>query len=112
MNGSVRIREEPGGPTGEEVMIGVNEYGKCPLCKRKWQNPAVLPSGWVVCWRCGWDAVEGDDSDEEGDEHVQNDGLSSERGGGQAVMGIAGRRGRCPITGVAVAPGELRRVLV
>lgn len=58
-------------------------FGKCPLCSKKWQNPAVLPSGWVVCWRCGWDAVEGDEAD-----------------------------GRCPITGVEVGPGQLRRVLV
>lgn len=58
-------------------------YGDCPICGKKWQNPAVLPSGWVVCWKCGFGAVEG----EEGD-------------------------GRCPMTGVPVAPGELRRVLV
>ena len=58
-------------------------YGDCPICGNKWQNPAVLPSGWVVCWKCGYDAVEGEDAD-----------------------------GRCPITGVAVGPGELRRVLV
>lgn len=58
-------------------------YGECPLCEEKWQNPAVLPSGWVVCWKCGYDAIEG----EEG-------------------------TGKCPITGVPVAPGELRRVLL
>lgn len=58
-------------------------YGECPLCAEKWQNPAVLPSGWVVCWKCGFDAVEG----EEG-------------------------TGMCPITGIPVGPGGLRRVLL
>ena len=66
------------------------EYGKCPLCGKPWQNPAVLPSGWVVCWRCGWDAIEGEDDFEDKSE----------------------RRGKCPFTGVDVRASELRRVLV
>lgn len=83
-----------------EFEVGLGGYGKCPLCGKKWQNAAVFPSGWVVCWRCGWDAVE--DEDEEGEEgEEENDALKVER-----------RRGKCPITGVGVTPGELRRVLV
>ncbi|KAK8849838.1 hypothetical protein IAR55_005174 [Kwoniella newhampshirensis] len=99
-----------------EYEIGIEGYGRCPLCKRKWQNPAVLPSGWVVCWRCGWDAVEGED--EEGDE--QNDDAAGDEIGGEsgsmkatkAENNSSRRKGRCPITGVVVGPGELRRVLV
>lgn len=72
----------------EGYTIGAEDFGKCPICKGKWQNAAVLPSGWVVCWRCGWDAITGE---------------------GEA--GEAGK-GKCPITGVAVHQSELRRVLV
>jgi len=85
--------------------VELNGYGKCPLCDRKWQNPAILPSGWVVCWRCGWDAVEGEDEDE--DENQEEGSEEKER-----TPKIGKRRGVCPITGVEVAPGELRRVLV
>jgi len=67
------------------------------LCGNKWRNPAVLPSGWVVCWRCGWDAVEGE---------------GYEDGVGEFEEGTGRRKGKCPITGVDVGPGELRRVLV
>ncbi|ORY34562.1 Pex12 amino terminal region-domain-containing protein [Naematelia encephala] len=81
----------------QEYTIIKDGYGKCPLCGKSWQNPAVLPSGWVVCWRCGWEAVEGEESDDEAEEEVD---------------GIRTRRGRCPITGVEVGPGELRKVLV
>ncbi|OCF73354.1 hypothetical protein I204_06586 [Kwoniella mangroviensis CBS 8886] len=77
-------------------------YGDCPLCGKKWQNPAVLPSGWVVCWRCGWDAIEGED--EEPDEEEGNKGEQSTL--------VGRRKGRCPITGVEVGPGDLRRVLI
>lgn len=34
------------------------EYGVCPVCEQKWQNPTALPSGWVMCWRCAWDAID------------------------------------------------------
>lgn len=71
-----------------EYTINQEDYGKCPLCRRRWQNPAILESGWVVCWRCGWDAIQGED---EGD---------------------AGGKGRCPITGVEVSRTDLRRVLL
>jgi len=74
---------QEGQPTETAFEITPETYGDCPVCGKKWQNPAVLPSGWVVCWKCGFDAVEGEDGD-----------------------------GRCPITGMAVASGELRRVLV
>lgn len=81
-------------PAGEKpdpvqaYAIDVKDFGRCPICKGKWANPAILPSGWVVCWRCGWDAI-----------------------AGEGEAGEAGK-GRCPITGVAVRPEELRRVLV
>ena len=74
---------EPVMDSGHGYKVTKETYGDCPLCGDKWINPAVLPSGWVVCWKCGYDAVEG----EEGD-------------------------GKCPITGVPVGPGQLRRVLV
>lgn len=76
--------------TAEEKRFKIDEreYGHCPICKGKWQNPAILPSGWVVCWRCGWDAISG-----------------------EGELGEAGK-GRCPITGVAVNQSDLRRVLV
>lgn len=74
--------------TAEGYSIDAENFGLCPICQAKWQNPAILPSGWVVCWRCGWDAISGE-------------GEAGEEG-----------KGRCPITGVAVHPSELRRVLV
>ena len=46
--------------------------------------------------------MEGDDEDEE-------DGAGE---GQDVVTKVGSRRGVCPITGVEVAPGELRRVLV
>jgi peroxin-12 len=94
---------------GQGYVVEKEGYGICPLCKKEWQNPAVLPSGWVVCWRCGWEAVEGDDEEDEPEE----EGLVDERIEGESRGGTATRRrGRCPITGVEVAPGQLRRVLV
>jgi peroxin-12 len=73
----------------EKYAIEKVDYGKCPLCRRKWQNPAILESGWVVCWRCGWDAIQGDEEEEGGD-----------------------GKGKCPITGVPVSRTDLRRVLL
>ncbi|ODO07651.1 hypothetical protein L198_01232 [Cryptococcus wingfieldii CBS 7118] len=103
---------------GKEFKVDKADYGKCPLCRKKWQNPAVLPSGWVVCWRCGWEAVEGDDDDDDEEEEGEgagegegDDGLKEEEEEEQEKS-RKGRRGRCPITGVAVGPGQLRRVLV
>jgi len=91
--------------------IGSEGYGICPLCGNKWQNPAILPSGWVVCWRCGWDAVEGEDEiDQSIEEMVNEDSENTEDA--IPMQRVSRRRGKCPITGVAVAPGELRRVLV
>ncbi|WOO82116.1 Peroxisome assembly protein 12 [Vanrija pseudolonga] len=75
-------------PQQQAYTIDVNGFGLCPICKGKWANPAILPSGWVVCYRCGWDAISG-----------------------EGEQGEAGK-GRCPITGVEVHPSELRRVLV
>lgn len=75
-------------PDAQAYEIDVAAYGHCPICKGKWANPAILPSGWVVCWRCGWDAI-----------------------AGEGEAGEAGK-GRCPITGVEVRPEDLRRVLV
>jgi len=75
-------------PDAQAYSIDVTGYGHCPICKGKWANPAILPSGWVVCWRCGWDAI-----------------------AGEGEAGEAGK-GRCPITGVEVRPEDLRRVLV
>ncbi|TYJ52663.1 hypothetical protein B9479_006712 [Cryptococcus floricola] len=101
----------------KEFKVEKEDYGKCPLCRKQWQNPAVLPSGWVVCWRCGWEAVEGDDDDDEEEEEEEgagegegDDGLKEEEE--EQEKSRTGRRGRCPITGVAVGPGQLRRVLV
>lgn len=96
--------------------ISANEYGTCPICSQKWQNPAVLPSGWVVCWRCGWDALEGESGEEDEEDRGSDDGskvldhgVQETREGGR---GRKGRKGMCPITGVSVGPGQLRRVLV
>lgn len=82
------LSEEDKEAAVEGYSINPESFGHCPICKGKWQNPAILPSGWVVCWRCGWDAISGE-------------GEKGEEG-----------KGRCPITGVAVHPSELRRVLV
>ncbi|WWC73836.1 uncharacterized protein I206_107808 [Kwoniella pini CBS 10737] len=96
--------------------ISEENYGDCPLCGKKWQNPAVLPSGWVVCWRCGWDAIEGEEEEEPEDESVGEKGttVGEERTEEETRVSVKkkGRRGRCPFTGVEVGPGELRRVLV
>lgn len=91
-----------------EGKIDVREYGTCPICEKKWQNPAVLPTGWVVCWRCGWEAVEGETDDDEDivDGDVQGGNIMSE--GRRSTR----RRGKCPITGAEVGEGQLRRVLV
>ncbi|WWD20467.1 hypothetical protein CI109_104943 [Kwoniella shandongensis] len=105
----------------KQYVVGAEGYGKCPLCRRKWQNPAVLPSGWVVCWRCGWDAVEGDDEDRDDEEEAEvelGDDKATDDVGKivdevrQSGTKLSRRKGRCPITGVVVGPGELRRVLV
>ncbi|OCF39681.1 hypothetical protein I317_06536 [Kwoniella heveanensis CBS 569] len=101
--------------TVRRFAIGKETYGKCPLCGKRWQNPAVLPSGWVVCWRCGWDAVEGEEEDEdEGleDGRDENDGRTWPETGKETPPIVSRRKGRCPITGMRVAPGQLRRVLV
>ncbi|WVQ66195.1 uncharacterized protein L199_004374 [Kwoniella botswanensis] len=90
----------------ERYQVTKESYGDCPLCGKKWQNPAVLPSGWVVCWRCGWDAIEGED--EEVDEEKEKE---DENEGEQSIL-VRRRKGRCPITGVEVEPGDLRRVLI
>ncbi|WVQ84852.1 hypothetical protein IAT38_007009 [Cryptococcus sp. DSM 104549] len=97
--------------------VGKETYGLCPLCGKKWQNPAVLPSGWVVCWRCGWDAVEGEDEDDDSgyeDDYdiVSDQGEKAEKETVSSEGKVKRRKGRCPITGVPVGPGELRRVLV
>ncbi|EIW71438.1 hypothetical protein TREMEDRAFT_67766 [Tremella mesenterica DSM 1558] len=91
-------RQDVASVSKQRYMIGEEEYGTCPICNKKWQNPAVLPSGWVVCWRCGWDAIEGI-----GDEEEESDD-------GEVVS--RRKRGRCPITGMMVRSSELRRVLV
>jgi peroxin-12 len=104
----------------KEYVIQVEEFGTCPLCKERWKNPCVLPSGWVVCWRCGWESVEGEEEDEsDGDSisHGDDSAVASEEavlgnGNDSELTGRKRRKGRCPITGVLVRPGELRRVLV
>ncbi|WVQ95909.1 hypothetical protein IAU59_003008 [Kwoniella sp. CBS 9459] len=109
-----------GDVAAQKYAIGREGYGKCPLCEKRWQNPAVLPSGWVVCWRCGWDAVEGEEEEEEeNDEMDQSEaGHSDAREEEDSALAegesrsISRRKGRCPITGMRVAPGQLRRVLV
>jgi peroxin-12 len=62
----------------------------------------------VVCWRCGWEAIEGDDEDAD----VEEKEKEAEGGDGDQVRMVSRRKGRCPITGVEVLPGQLRRVLV
>jgi peroxin-12 len=89
--------------------IPAEAYGRCPLCGDAWRNPAVLPSGWVVCWRCGWDAVEGEEAEDEEEEGGEGAEVEQTREGTERP---GRRRGRCPITGVPVARGQLRRVLV
>ncbi|WVQ71349.1 hypothetical protein IAR50_000877 [Cryptococcus sp. DSM 104548] len=96
---------------GTEHTIHKGEYGKCPLCRKKWQNPAVLPSGWVVCWRCGWEAIEGEE-DEKEEEDVEEDEMEEDCVQSLGEKENKSRKGRCPLTGVAVGPGQLRRVLV
>lgn len=107
-------------------------YGLCPLCGDKWKNPAVLPTGWVVCWRCGWDALEGEGEEEEADnnpEQAEQEGESKpdeedteaepKEGTGGASHDetsrsgpVKRRKGYCPITGAPIGRGQLRRVLV
>ncbi|WVW87080.1 hypothetical protein I302_109137 [Kwoniella bestiolae CBS 10118] len=109
--------ENPQIAGGEQVekkgryKVTKESYGDCPLCGKKWQNPAVLPSGWVVCWRCGWDAIEGEDGDEEVDEEGREK-AEMEEADAPVQIGNKRRKGRCPITGVEVGPGDLRRVLI
>ncbi|ORX37527.1 Pex12 amino terminal region-domain-containing protein [Kockovaella imperatae] len=105
-SGLLPQRSPPGSPpemadpsaTGPDLIYTVDDemYGKCPLCNKNWQNPAILPSGWVVCWRCGWDAIAGTDD-------VDQSGGTSEN---------TRRRGKCPFTGMDVSVGQLRRVLI
>lgn len=96
----------------ERYKIGREDYGKCPLCRRKWQNPAILESGWVVCWRCGWDAIQGDGDTELGGDSVGDVDGKGDGGGGGGKEGTNQRKGRCPITGVEVSRTDLRRVLL
>jgi peroxin-12 len=107
------------GSKGRGYEVDEREYGKCPICEKNWENPSILPSGWVVCWRCGWEAVEGEEDDEVGD---GDEKVDFEQGKGDVSIArmndigdqrrVSRRRGLCPFTGIAVAPGELRRVLV
>lgn len=108
-------------------------YGTCPLCGDKWKNPAALPTGWVVCWRCGWDALEGEGGDAEDGEDTVDESEAENAEGAAAdeasrekehQEGLSGAertqeqsrrqrtKGRCPITGVPIGRGQLRRVLV
>ena len=112
--------------------VDAQTYGTCPICGDKWKNPAVLPTGWVVCWRCGWDALEGEGDDDGDDEVVEEAEASSAEGGDVGKAAATGNaegagvvqdlqaqptrskkvKGRCPITGAPVGRGQLRRVLV
>ncbi|OWZ78711.1 peroxin-12 [Cryptococcus neoformans Tu401-1] len=107
-----------------EIHIPPAKFGICPLCNKAWANPAILPSGWVICWKCGWDAVE--DDKECDDEHSKDKPREEEEVSEREEEGISyeaekstdgtekkmKRKGRCPITGIYVPPGGLRRVLV
>lgn len=108
-----------------ERRISPAKFGICPLCDKVWANPAILPSGWVICWKCGWNAIEGEK--ESGDDK-QNGGKARREkemsDGGEEEISYGTdestndrenkteTRGKCPITGVYVPPGGLRRVLV
>ncbi|WVO14945.1 hypothetical protein L204_102586 [Cryptococcus depauperatus] len=92
-----------------EYKVTKERYGTCPLCGKKWQNPAILPSGWVVCWRCGWDTIQGEDDDEDKDGGLADESTDEDKA---AETKTKPRQGVCPITGIPVAPGQLRRVLV
>ncbi|KIY34203.1 peroxin-12 [Cryptococcus gattii E566] len=108
-----------------EKRISPAKFGICPLCDKVWANPAILPSGWVICWKCGWNAIEGEK--ESGDDKQNEDKARREKemsDGGEEEISYGTeegtndrenkteKRGRCPITGVYVPPGGLRRVLV
>lgn len=130
----VEVAQQQGTAEIKQVKYAVDAttYGTCPICGDKWKNPAVLPTGWVVCWRCGWDALEGEGDDDDDVEVVEEAEASSAEGGDVGKAAATGKaegagvvqdsqaqpikrkkvKGRCPITGAPVGRGQLRRVLV
>lgn len=107
-----------------EIHIPPAKFGICPLCNKAWANPAILPSGWVICWKCGWNAVEGEkechDEQSEDKPREEEEVNEREKEGSSYETGKSTddrekkteRKGRCPITGIYVPPGGLRRILV
>lgn len=46
-------------PHPQGVGVDGKAYGECPVCKKRVTNATALPSGYVCCYRCAYDAVEG-----------------------------------------------------
>lgn len=46
-------------PHPQGVGVDGKAYGECPVCRKRVTNATALPSGYVCCYRCAYDAVEG-----------------------------------------------------
>ncbi|KAI0650656.1 cyclin-dependent protein kinase inhibitor [Trametes meyenii] len=46
-------------PHPQGIRVDDVEYGECPLCRDTLSNATALPSGYVFCYRCAHDYVEG-----------------------------------------------------
>lgn len=45
-------------PHPQGIPFDPTQYGHCPICGDPWRNATALPSGYVFCYRCAYDAVE------------------------------------------------------
>ncbi|PFH52605.1 hypothetical protein AMATHDRAFT_56666, partial [Amanita thiersii Skay4041] len=45
-------------PHPQGIQIDRKTYGVCPICHKGINNATALPSGYVFCYRCAYDAVE------------------------------------------------------
>ncbi|KAH8830613.1 cyclin-dependent protein kinase inhibitor [Flagelloscypha sp. PMI_526] len=47
-------------PHPQGIPFDPARYGHCPVCQEPWRNATALPSGYMFCYRCAYDAVEKD----------------------------------------------------
>ncbi|KAF8640081.1 hypothetical protein AX17_001321 [Amanita inopinata Kibby_2008] len=45
-------------PHPKGIQFDGQAYGKCPICHKNTTNATALPSGYVFCYRCAYEAVE------------------------------------------------------
>ena len=46
-------------PHPQGVTVDRSAYGQCPVCKKRVTNATALPSGYVCCYRCAYEAASG-----------------------------------------------------